>query len=197
MGTHRSDRHARILAATLRVVGRDGVASITTRKVAQEAGVNLSAVHRYFSSKDTLLLAALEQATSLMIVALPTPPGTDWSHCAAVDETCASLGVLIDAEPCLPLIRCELLLYLRHHPALNREARRQQERYVAALTGLYYSTSPVGEHATACHAFAELVAAMVDGLALTSASRVARNAPARPPGETLRVVGGHSRIGDR
>ena len=99
MGTHSSDRHARILAATLRVVGRDGVASITTRKIAQEARVNLSAVHRYFSGKDTLLLAALEQATTLMIVALPTPPGADWSHCAAVDETCASLGVPSPACP--------------------------------------------------------------------------------------------------
>jgi len=178
-------------------VGRDGVASITTRKIAQDAGVNLSAVHRYFSSKDALLLAALDEATTVMIAALPASPRADWSHSAAVDETCLSLGVLIDAEPCLPLIRCELLLYLRHLPALNQAARRQQGRYVAALAGLYYSTSSVGEHATACHAFAELVATMVDGLALTSASRDARNAPGRAPGHAFRVVRGHSRIGDR
>src|SRR5215211_5401417 len=139
MAAQNSDRRARILAATLRVVGSDGVASITTRKITQEAGVNLSAVHRYFSSKDALLLAALEEATTLMIAALPTPPGADWSHSAAMDETCMSLGVLIDAEPCLPLVRCELLLYLRRHPVLNGDARRQQERYVAALAGLYCS----------------------------------------------------------
>ncbi len=197
MGTQTSDRRARILAATLRVVGRVGVASITTRTIAQEAGVNLSAVHRYFSSKDALLIAALDEATTLMIAALPAPPGVDWSHSAAVDETCVSLGALIDAEPCLPLVRCELLLFLRRHPVLNQDARRQQERYVGTLSGLYYSTSSVGEHATACHALAELVAAMVDGLALTSASRDARNAPGRPPGHALRVLRGHSRIGDR
>src|SRR5262249_29799866 len=197
MGTQTSDRRARILAATLRVVGRDGVASITTRKIAREAGVNLSAVHRYFSSKDALLLAALDEATTLMIAALPAPPGAVWSHSAAVDETCMSLGVLIDAEPSLPLVRCELLLYLRRHPVLNRDARRQQERYVAALARLYYRASPAREHATACHAFAELVATMVDGLALTSASRDARDAPGRPPASALRVVGGHSRVGDR
>ncbi len=197
MGTQTSDRRARILAATLRVVGRVGVASITTRKIAQEAGVNLSALHRYFSSKDGLLLAALDEATTLMIAALPAPSGVDWSHSAAVDETCMSLGVLIDAEPCLPLVRCELLLYMRRHPVLNGDARRQQERYVGTLSGLYYSTSSVGDHATACHAFAELVATMVDGLALTSASRDAQNAPRRPPGHALRVVRGQSRIGDR
>ncbi len=197
MGTQTSDRRARILAATLRVVGRNGVALITTRKVAQEAGVNLSALHRYFSSKDALLLAALDEATTLMIAALPAPPAAGWSHSAALDETCMSLGVLIDAEPCLPLVRCELLLYLRRHPVLNPDARRQQERYVGTLSGLYYSTSSVGDHATACHAFAELVAAMVDSLALTSASRDTRNAPGRPPGHALRVVRGHSRIGDR
>ncbi len=187
-----SNRRARILAATLRVVGRDGVASITTRTIAQEAGVNLSAVHRYFSSKDALLLAALDEATTLMITALPTPPDAGWSHSAAVDETCMSLGVLIDAEPCLPLVRCELLLYLGRHPVLNRDARRQQERYVAALASLYYLTSPAGEQPTACHAFAELVATMVDGLALTSASRDARDAPGRPPSYALRVVRGRS-----
>jgi AcrR family transcriptional regulator len=197
MGTQTSDRRARILAATLRVVGHDGVASITTRKIAQEAGVNLSALHRHFSSKDALLLAALDEATTLMIAALPAPPAAGWSHSAALDETCISLGVLIDAEPCLPLVRCELLLYLRRHPVLNPDACRQQERYVGTLSGLYYSTSSVGEHATACHAFAELVAAMVDSLALTSASRDDRNAPGRPPGHALRVARGHSRIGDR
>jgi AcrR family transcriptional regulator len=197
MGTQTSGRRARILAATLRVVGRYGVASITTRKIAQEAGVNLSALHRYFSSKDALLLAALDEATTLMIAALPAPPAAGWSHSAALDETCISLGVLIDAEPCLPLVRCELLLYLRRHPVLNPDACRQQERYVGTLSGLYYSTSSVGEHATACHAFAELVAAMVDSLALTSASRDDRNAPGRPPGHALRVARGHSRIGDR
>ena len=197
MGTQTSGRRARILAATLRVVGRYGVAPITTRKIAQEAGVNLSALHRYFSSKDALLLAALDEATTLMIAALPAPPAAGWSHSAALDETCMSLGVLIDAEPCLPLVRCELLLYLRRHPVLNPDACRQQERYVGTLSGLYYSTSSVGEHATACHAFAELVAAMVDSLALTSASRDDRNAPGRPPGHALRVARGHSRIGDR
>ena len=196
MGTQTSDRRARILAATLRVVGRDGVASLTTRKIAQEGGVNLSAVHRYFSSKEALLLAALDEATTLMIAALPAPLGADWSHSAAVDETFMSLGVLIDAEPCLPLVRCELLLYLGRHPVLNRDARGQQERYVAALASLYYLTSPAGEQATACHAFAELVATMVDGLALTSASRDARDAPGRPPSNALGVVRGRSCIGD-
>ena len=197
MESQTSDRRARILAATLRVVGRVGVASITTRTIAQEAGVNLSAVHRYFSSKEALLLAALDEATTLMIAALPAPSGAGWSHSAAVDETCVSLGALIDAEPCLPLVRCELLLHLQRHPVLKRDARRQQERYVAALAGLYYSTSPVDESAMGCHAFAELVASMVDGLALASASRDAREAPGRPPGYALRVVRGHSRIGDR
>ncbi len=197
MGTQTSGRRARILAATLRVVGRHGVASITTRKIAQEADVNLSALHRYFSSKDALLLAALDEATTLMIAALPAPPAAGWSHSAALDETCMSLGVLIDAEPCLPLVRCELLLYLRRHPVLNPDACRQQERYVGTLSGLYYSTSSVGEHATACYALAELVASMVDGLALTSASRDARDDPGRPRGSALRVVRGRSRIGDR
>jgi AcrR family transcriptional regulator len=197
MGTQTSDRRARILAATLRVVGRVGVASVTTRKIAREAGVNLSAVHRYFSSKDALLVAALEEATSLMIAALPAPSAADWSASTAVDETCPSLGMLMDAEPCLPLIRCELLLHLRRHPVLNQVAREQQERYVAALAALYCSDSPAGEPATARHDFAELVGIMIDGWALRSPSRDARHAPGRPFGYALLVVGRQSCIGDR
>src|SRR4051812_7809840 len=110
------ERRARVLAATLRLVGRDGAASLSTRRIAREAGVQLSAVHHCFGSKHALLLAALEEATAQMVAALPVPAGADGGLAAAVDETCASLGALVDRAPCLPLVRCELLLYLRRHP---------------------------------------------------------------------------------
>jgi len=189
------ERRARILAATLRLVGRDGAASISTRKIAREAGVNLSAVHHCFGSKDALLLAALEEATEQMVAALPVPMGADRGLVAAMDETCASLGALVDRTPRLPLVRCELLLYLRRHPVHGRGARDQHARYLAALADRYDGAPAGDEHATACYAFAELVASMVDGLALHSASLDAGDALGQPPGPALRAVGSLSRIG--
>jgi AcrR family transcriptional regulator len=189
------ERRAQILAATLRLVGREGAASITTRKIVREAGVNLSAVHHCFGSKDALLLAALAEATEQMVAALPAPEGADRGLVAAMDATCAALGALVDSAPCLPLVRCELLLYLRRHPVYARGARHQHARYLAALADRYDGTESGDEHSAACYAFAELVASMVDGLALHSASVDAGDALGQPCGHALRAVGSLSRIG--
>jgi AcrR family transcriptional regulator len=50
-----------ILAAARTVLHRDGVARLSTRAVAGEAGVNLSLIHYYFRSREGLLLALLER----------------------------------------------------------------------------------------------------------------------------------------
>ncbi len=195
MRDHTSERRARIVAATLRLVGRDGAASLSTRQIAREAGVNLSALHHCFGSKDALLLAALEEATEQMVAALPVPTGAERGLVTAVDETCASLGALVDSAPRLPLVRCELLLYLRRHPVHGQGARDQHARYLAALADRYDGAPTGDEHAIACYAFAELVASMVDGLALHSASLDTGDALGQPRGHALRAVGSLSRIG--
>ena len=48
-----------IVEATVRVVSRDGVAAVTHRRVAEEAGVSLSSTTWHFSAKTDILLAAL------------------------------------------------------------------------------------------------------------------------------------------
>ena len=50
-----------ILAAARTILHRDGVAHLSTRAVAAEAGVNLSLIHYYFRSREGLLLALLER----------------------------------------------------------------------------------------------------------------------------------------
>lgn len=59
-------RRDELVAATARVVGREGVAGTTTRKIATEAGVPLGTVHYWFASKDELLEAlALEHVARI------------------------------------------------------------------------------------------------------------------------------------
>lgn len=55
----RAVRRATILAATIRILSRDGLAAVTHRAVAREADVPLAATTYYFSSKDELVTEAL------------------------------------------------------------------------------------------------------------------------------------------
>ncbi|MGE3662789.1 MAG: TetR/AcrR family transcriptional regulator [Pseudonocardia sp.] len=55
-------RRAAIIAATLAVVERDGVAGVSHRTVAREAGVPASSAVYYFATLDDLLVAALSAA---------------------------------------------------------------------------------------------------------------------------------------
>jgi AcrR family transcriptional regulator len=51
----------RILAASLDLAGREGLGALTTRRVAEEAGVNLGLLHYYFASKEALVRETLGQ----------------------------------------------------------------------------------------------------------------------------------------
>ena len=54
-------RRAELIAATLRVVARDGAAGVTHRSVAREAGTPTSLATYYFATLDDLLVAALTE----------------------------------------------------------------------------------------------------------------------------------------
>ena len=56
-----------ILRAARHVLQRDGVASLSIRSVATEAGVNLALVHYHFHSRDGLLLAVLEDLNAELL----------------------------------------------------------------------------------------------------------------------------------
>jgi DNA-binding transcriptional regulator YbjK len=55
----RAERRGTILEATIRIVTNEGLAGVTHRAVAKEAGVPLAATTYYFSSKDELIGEAL------------------------------------------------------------------------------------------------------------------------------------------
>jgi AcrR family transcriptional regulator len=70
------DRRSLILDAVLRLLARDGIAGVSVRAVAREAGVALGLVHYYFGDKTALISAALRmiEEQDLQIV---DPAGTD------------------------------------------------------------------------------------------------------------------------
>ena len=64
------DRQALILEAVLSLLSRDGIAGVSMRAVAREAGVALGLVHYYFDDKTSLIAASLrrgeEQALAIV-----------------------------------------------------------------------------------------------------------------------------------
>lgn len=59
-----ADRRAAIVAATVAVAGRKGLASTTVRDVAAEMGTSSGLIHHYFESMDEVLAAAFERVAS-------------------------------------------------------------------------------------------------------------------------------------
>jgi DNA-binding transcriptional regulator YbjK len=91
-----------IVAATVEIVARDGVAAVTHRRVAELAGVSLSSTTWHFASKEDILEAALRWTAQREIervgemaerIADASPQGFDagaWAHALAawvVDQT--------------------------------------------------------------------------------------------------------------
>jgi AcrR family transcriptional regulator len=71
-----AQRHERIMRAAARVFGELGYRGATTRRIAQEAGVNEVTLFRHFGSKDELIREALEyRARPGRKQVLPDEPG--------------------------------------------------------------------------------------------------------------------------
>ena len=166
------DRRAPIIAATMRLIAREGVAALSTRKIAREAAVNLAALHDLFGSKDDLLLAVLDAATSTMIAALVVDAQPAKGLRAALADSVAALCALLDRVPALPLVRCEVLLYACRRPA-QVAAARQQRRYLDALAVCYRLAGAEGELGLIPgEELAVVVSSSIDGLALQTAAGV-------------------------
>ncbi len=57
----------RLLAATTNLIARDGIAAATSRRITDEAGVNLAAITYWFGSKENLVDAALRGQVAALV----------------------------------------------------------------------------------------------------------------------------------
>lgn len=61
------ETRSKLLAATLKLLARDGYIRLSTREIAAEAEVNHALVHYYFGTKDQLVIIALDEANRALI----------------------------------------------------------------------------------------------------------------------------------
>jgi AcrR family transcriptional regulator len=169
-----AQRRTQIIAATMRLIARDGVATLSTRTIAREAGVNLGTLHHLFGHKDALLLAVLDAATSAMIAALILVDGQPGGGLrTALGESFAILCTLLDRDPALPLVRCEVLLIGARRRPIQSACAVQQQRYLDALHTCYRVAAAPGELSPiACDELAAVVSSSIDGLTQQTAMGV-------------------------
>lgn len=154
------ERRARIIDAAIRIVELKGIAALSHRSVAAEAGVPLGSTTYHFAGLDDLLVAALEQVCSG-----PRSAMKDWAEALAGSGSAGGrpladvLTRLLEeyADGDRGRIRLEYELYLA---ALRRPALQP-----VAAAWLDTMVDVIGRH-TAQEATARVLVALIDGLLL-------------------------------
>jgi AcrR family transcriptional regulator len=92
-------RRARVVAAALALAAKGGYEAVQMRAVSHEADVALGTIYRYFSSKDQLLLAGLEQLAADMQEGIAARPPAGASVHERVSVVFRGSCALLEAEP--------------------------------------------------------------------------------------------------
>ncbi|MBV9259126.1 MAG: TetR/AcrR family transcriptional regulator [Ktedonobacteraceae bacterium] len=163
-----AEQRATIIAATIRVLTRDGLAETTTRKIAAEANVNQATLRYYFGSKDDLLFAVLQEMIRMTqrIVQANLPTNADLH--TAITEGIQAFWTSVEEAPELQIIQYELTLYALRHPQSAWLARQQYEGYSSAIESLFrgYLEASGKTSAVPPSEVARFVISGIDGLIL-------------------------------
>lgn len=151
-------RRAAIIAATLRVVERDGVAGVTHRAVASEAGIPASSAVYYFATIDDLLVAALTEAADAYVRHAREAVEGGKDPLEAVSESIVHAGTGVGRKRVLA--EYELTLLAVRRPSLRPIARRWMDMVTEIARG--YSDDPVAVRTAVAAADGLCVEALLD-----------------------------------
>lgn len=130
----------RILDATIAVLGRQGVAGVSMRAVAREAGVAVGLANYYFDSKTALISAALGRIgdNDMLLVTPPVDlsPKDQLRHCLrhAVDPSFLA--------PTYLSLRLQLWSLAGVDPVFAEINQTAQRRYLDGLADLLHAARP-------------------------------------------------------
>lgn len=127
-----AERRAAILEATVRLIVRDGLGSITHRAVAREAGVPLAATTYYFASKDELVTDALAILVEDEIGRVAERAAALGEDLSSPSRSAAALAEVLfpDADAAAALLaKFELYLEAARRPGLRGTAAHWQRAF--------------------------------------------------------------------
>lgn len=156
------DPRERILRATAELIAELGWTRVTTRKVAERAGVNNALVHYYFGTKRALLVQA---ATDALMNEIGGPMDALMSHADLGSGVAEAIAWLEGTGPSHTSSRIvvEMMAQAVHDPALRETSRAmlQEFRQVFRARAIERGLPPAE-----AGGLATVVAALLDGLYL-------------------------------
>ncbi len=115
MGPQGSDSSLMLLDATERVLRNEGYGAVSSRRVAEEAGLKQQLVYYYFPSMDELLLACFKRRTARALAQLER-------DCAAAEPVKAIWHTLTNASD--GKLSFEFMALANHHEGIRAEVAR-------------------------------------------------------------------------
>lgn len=128
-----TDRREQLIDATIQVMRRDGVRSVTLRAIAAEANASLAAVHYCFEDKDALLHASIERWLKTMVTDAMQVP-TDEGVRASVMRMANAYWTSLIETPDDILAQLELVLWASRADPSKPLASSIYPRYERELT---------------------------------------------------------------
>jgi AcrR family transcriptional regulator len=129
--TARSTAEDALLDAAERLLVDVGYARITTRKLAEAAGVNHGLVHYYFGSNEALLVRALERFTERLVARQRELYASDEPF---VEKWRTAMRYLMDEDRTYEKVWLELQALAWNEPGLRERLVRVNQEWRAVLT---------------------------------------------------------------
>ncbi|MFZ6845041.1 TetR/AcrR family transcriptional regulator [Undibacterium sp. RuTC16W] len=106
-----------------------GLAAVTTRRIAEKAGVNLATLHYYFENKDAVLIGALEMIISQMAGALSADVTEQLDIATCIENVITNSWRLILLTRDIQILQYELTLYTMRNSGAQSLAKFQYNSY--------------------------------------------------------------------
>jgi Uncharacterized protein conserved in bacteria len=130
----RSTAEEALLDAAERLLVEVGHAGITTRRLAEEAGVNHGLVHYYFGSNEHLLVRALERFTERLIARQRELYAADLPF---IEKWRTAMRYLMSEDVTYEKVWLELQALAWNDPGLRKRLARVNAEWRAALTAAF------------------------------------------------------------
>ena len=130
------DRRKQLISATIELMRREGVQSVTTRAIAKEANAPLATAHYCFSNKDDLMEAAAEawlKNLSSFSGEVPAELGLR----KAVEQVAEGFWRALEEEPSSLLAEIELILWATRNAPASPLAPKIYPAYEGELGNIF------------------------------------------------------------